>query len=94
MELAGGIDTLVARTREVLEGRDLGDGVQAAKVDGKLASHMAEWAWLSHPENAEVQQLVLDTFKARILDPESNTQEMLTYLDRMTEARQRQLDAD
>ena len=41
-----------------------------------------------------VQQLVLDAFKARILDPESNTQEMLAYLDRMTEARQRQLAAE
>jgi hypothetical protein len=28
------------------------------------------------------------------LDPESNTQEMLAYLDRMTEARQRQLDVE
>jgi hypothetical protein len=71
--------------------RDLGDGVQAADVDLKLASHMSELAWLSNPEHPAVQQLVLDAFKARILDPESNTQEMLAYLDRMTEARQRQL---
>jgi alkyl sulfatase BDS1-like metallo-beta-lactamase superfamily hydrolase len=94
VELAGGIDALVARTRTLLDVRDLGDGVQAAEVDKKLASHMAEWAWLSHPENPQVQQLVLDAYKARILDPESNTQEMLAFLDRMTEARQRQLDSE
>jgi hypothetical protein len=30
-----------------------------------------------------VHQLVIDAFKARILDPDSNTQELLSYLDRM-----------
>ena len=94
VELAGGIDSLIERTRAMLEVRDLGDGVRAAEVEMKLASHMAEWTWLSHPENPAVQQLVLDAFRARILDPESNTQEMLAYLDRMTEARQRQLSAE
>ena len=94
VELAGGIDPLVERARAMLEVRNLGDGIQTGEVDMKLASHMAEWAWLSHPENPGVQQLVLDAFKARILDPESNTQEMLAYLDRMTEARQRQLEAE
>ena len=91
VELAGGIDSVVERARAMLEARDLGDGIAAVETDLKLASHLAEWAWLSHPENPAVQQLVIDAFKARILDPESNTQEMLAYLDRMTEARQRQL---
>jgi alkyl sulfatase BDS1-like metallo-beta-lactamase superfamily hydrolase len=94
VELAGGIDAFVERTRTLLEVRDLGDGVQAADDDLKLASHMSEWAWLSNPEHPGVQQLVLDAFKARILDSESNTQEMLAYLDRMTEARQRQLEGE
>ena len=85
------IDSVVERARAILDVRDLGDGITASEVDAKLASHLAEWAWLSHPENPAVQQLVIDAFKARILDPESNTQEMLAYLDRMTEARQRQL---
>ncbi len=93
VELAGGIESLVERSREVLEGRDLGDGMRVVEADPRLASHLAEWAWLSDPDDPAVQQLVLDTFKLRILDPGSNTQEMLTYLDRMTEARQRQLDA-
>jgi len=94
VDLAGGIDAVLARAQVLLEKRDLGDGMRSAEVDLKLASHLAEWVWLSHPENPEVQQLVLDASKARILDPESNTQEMLAYLDRMTEARQRQLDAE
>jgi glyoxylase-like metal-dependent hydrolase (beta-lactamase superfamily II) len=94
VELAGGIDALVERGRSLLEVRDLGDGVTAGEEDLKLASHLAEWAWLSHPESPVVQQFVLDALKARILDPQSNTQEMLAYLDRMTEARQRQLGAE
>jgi alkyl sulfatase BDS1-like metallo-beta-lactamase superfamily hydrolase len=94
VELAGGIDSLVELARGKLEVLDLGDELHAAEVDMKLASHMADWAWLSHPEDPAVQQLVLDAFRARILDPESNTQEMLAYLDRMAEARQRQVGAE
>jgi hypothetical protein len=33
--------------------------------------------------------LVYDVYKARIMDPDTNTMEMLTYLDQMTAARQR-----
>jgi alkyl sulfatase BDS1-like metallo-beta-lactamase superfamily hydrolase len=94
IELAGGIDSVVGRARAILDVRDLGEGTTASEVDAKLASHLAEWAWLSHPEDPDVQQLVIDAFRARILAPESNTQEMLAYLDRMTEARQRQLAAE
>jgi alkyl sulfatase BDS1-like metallo-beta-lactamase superfamily hydrolase len=94
VELAGGIDSVVERARAILDVRNLGDGITSTEADAKLASHLAEWAWLSHPEDPGVQQLVIDAFKARILDPESNTQEMLAYLDRMTEARQRQLAAE
>ena len=81
VELAGGIGALVSATRQTL-----GEDVQ-------LACHLADWAWLASPDEPAVQQLVLDVYKARILDPRSNTQEMLTYLDAMTAARQRQLDA-
>jgi hypothetical protein len=38
-----------------------------------------------------VQQLVIDVYRARIMDPATNTQELLTYLDQMTAARTRQL---
>ena len=36
-----------------------------------------------------MQQLVFDVYKARIMDPDTNTMEMLTYLDQMTAARER-----
>jgi hypothetical protein len=36
-----------------------------------------------------VQQLVFDVYKARILDPGTNTMEMPTYLDQMTATRER-----
>ena len=77
--LAGGVDELINRTREVL------------KTDVVLASHMADWAWIAEENNQGVQQLVIDVYKARILDPKSNTQEILAYLDQMTLARKKQL---
>ncbi|MAZ87125.1 MAG: MBL fold metallo-hydrolase [Cellvibrionaceae bacterium] len=80
-QLAGGIDRLVARAREV------------AKTDIVMASHLTDWAWYGHPQNPAVQALVIEVYKQRIEDERSNTMEMLAYLELMTEARQRQLDA-
>lgn len=77
--LAGGIDPLVAHTRRLLVD------------DVVMACHFADWAFLAEPNNPQVQQLVLDVYKARILDPATNTQEMLTYIDQMALARQQQL---
>ncbi len=77
--LAGGIEQLVAHTRQLID-----DDIQ-------LACHLTDWAYLSYPERDDVQQLVIDTYKARILDSKSNTMEMLTYLNTMADARQRQL---
>ena len=57
--------------------------------DIRLASHLADWLFYARPDDAEVQQLVFDVYKARIMDPSANTQEMLTYLDQMTAARAR-----
>ncbi|MEM7411279.1 MAG: MBL fold metallo-hydrolase [Myxococcota bacterium] len=81
VESAGGMDAFVDRTREYLA------------TDVILASHFADWAWLAEPENAAVQQLVLDVYRERILDPRSNTQDMLAYLDAMALARDAQLAA-
>lgn len=80
-QLAGGIAPLLARTRELIES------------DIQLACHLADWAYLAAPENPDVQDLVIDVYRARILDPESNTQEILTYLNQMVDARSRQLEA-
>lgn len=77
--LAGGIDGLVARTRELID------------TDIVLACHFADWAFVAEPENPDVQQLVVDAYLARILDPRSNTMEMLNYVKTMTQARELQL---
>ncbi len=79
VELAGGIDALAGRARELAD-RDL-----------PLACHLADWAFLANPESPVSQSLVIDLYEMRILDPTSNTQEMLAYLDAMVEAREAQL---
>ena len=79
VEAVGGIDSLVALTRDMM------------KSDIQLASHFTDWAWLAAASNTNVQQLVIDVYTARILDPKSNTQEILAYLDLMAEARSRRL---
>lgn len=77
VELAGGIDGLVAFSREL------------SGVDLTLASHFTDWAYYADPENPEVQQLVLEIYRRRILSDESVTQEMLVYLDHMAAVRER-----
>ena len=78
-DMAGGLPELVETARSLLD------------IDVQLACHFADWAWLAAPENPAVQQLVLTAYRARILDEDSNTQEMLAYIDAMTAARSRQL---
>lgn len=78
-ELAGGVDALLEKAREVLP------------QDVQMASHITDWAWLLDPENPAVQQLVIDVYTDRILDPASNTQEILAYLDVMAAARTLQM---
>ena len=46
---------------------------------------------MADENNPAVQELVIDVYKARILDPSANTQEILAYLDQMTLARKKQL---
>jgi alkyl sulfatase BDS1-like metallo-beta-lactamase superfamily hydrolase len=81
VRLAGGIDQLIAHTRALLDS------------DVQLACHLADWAFLAQPDHPDVQALVIETYGLRILDPESNTMEMLTYIDQMTAARTLQLAA-
>jgi alkyl sulfatase BDS1-like metallo-beta-lactamase superfamily hydrolase len=80
-ELAGGTQALADRAQELLES------------DLRLASHLADWALLADPASPEAQALVIESYRRRILDPASNTQEMLAYLDAMATVRQAQLDA-
>ena len=81
VQLAGGIDALVNAARQARDG------------DVQMACHLADWAWLAAPDDPRVQALVIETYLARITDGQSNTQEMLAYIDAMTAVRQRQLDA-
>ena len=81
VQLAGGVASIDQRARALI-GSDV-----------KMASHLADWAWYADPNNPVTQQLVIDVYRARVLDKESNTQEILAYISLMTEARQLQLDA-
>lgn len=78
IDLAGGSVPEVAGYARDLISRDI-----------RLASHLADWLFYARPDDADVQQLVFDVYRARIMDPDTNTQEMLTYLDQMTAARER-----
>jgi glyoxylase-like metal-dependent hydrolase (beta-lactamase superfamily II) len=79
VEMAGGLQALDTHARQLL------------LEDVQLACHLADWAFYAEPESPVAQQLIIDVYKQRILDPRSNTQEMLAYLDQITEARARQL---
>jgi alkyl sulfatase BDS1-like metallo-beta-lactamase superfamily hydrolase len=73
--LAGGMASLDAFARET------------ARTDLRLACHLADQAFRADPGDPLARQLVLDVYLARILDPSSNTQEILAYLDQMARAR-------
>jgi alkyl sulfatase BDS1-like metallo-beta-lactamase superfamily hydrolase len=78
IELAGGNIPAITTYARGLIGQDI-----------RLASHLTDWLFYARPDDPKVQQLVFDVYKARIMDPDTNTMEMLTYLDQMTAARQR-----
>jgi len=82
VSLAGGVQSIVARAREL------------AATDIELACHLTDWAFLAYPEDPDVEALVIEVYEQRILDKESNTQEMLNYVKVMAQARQYQLDRD
>ena len=79
VEMAGGVEQVDARARELI-------GTEIA-----LASHLADWAYFAAPDDPVAQQLVLDVYRARILRPDSLTQESVAYLDFMASVKQRQL---
>jgi alkyl sulfatase BDS1-like metallo-beta-lactamase superfamily hydrolase len=78
IELAGGDVQAIAAYARQLIGEDI-----------RLASHLTDWLFYSRPDDADVQQLVFEVYKARIMHPDTNAMEMLTYLDQMTAARER-----
>ncbi|QFU75652.1 MBL fold metallo-hydrolase [Halioglobus maricola] len=78
IELAGGNVPAIVEYAQGLIGQDI-----------RLASHLTDWLFYARPDDPSVQQLVYDVYKTRIMDPDTNTMEMLTYLDQMTAARER-----
>jgi alkyl sulfatase BDS1-like metallo-beta-lactamase superfamily hydrolase len=72
-ELAGGVDNVVARARELVE------------TDSTMACHLADWAYFAGTGNREAARAVLDVYRARIVNDSRNTQEVLMYLDHMTD---------
>jgi len=82
VELAGGMAAVDARARELLTAGEL-----------RLACHLADWAWLADPKDPVALQLALDVYAARAVAPEVLVQERLEYVQRMAEARARQLAA-
>ncbi len=82
VEDMGGMKAFAARTREIM------------KSNARLASQYADWAFEADPTAALSQQLVIDVYRERILDPDCRTQEALVYIDAMAAARQAQIDAE
>lgn len=74
-ELAGGIQNMITSAKRMMYS------------DLAMAAHIADWAFLAEPENEDVQRLVIEVYSMRIMDPASNTQEMLAYLDHMAKVR-------
>ena len=58
-----------------------------------MASHIADWAWYGNPGDPVAQRLLIDVYAHRIVSTESNTQEILAWLEAMTKARRLQLSA-
>ncbi len=71
--LAGGIDAVVARAREL------------AESDSTMACHLVDWAWYADPADTETAGAVIELYTARIVNDTRNTQEVLMYLDHMTD---------
>jgi glyoxylase-like metal-dependent hydrolase (beta-lactamase superfamily II) len=59
-QLAGGVDKLIARGRELL-----------ASGDAKTAAHVAEWATRAAPQDVEAQALKRDVYARRLNDEPS-----------------------
>lgn len=80
VELAGGMEIFVAKARRIM------------RKDLQIAAHLADHAYFGYPEDPKAQDLAFDVYRARILDPSSNTMEMVAYLDLLTEIRMRRLE--
>lgn len=72
VDLAGGMDALVAHTRKLLES------------DPALAAHFADWAYAAQPEDPRALQLGLDVY-ARRIRPGTPVNQIGVYVQHMAE---------
>jgi alkyl sulfatase BDS1-like metallo-beta-lactamase superfamily hydrolase len=72
-ELAGGVDVVIARARELVD------------TDPKMACHLVDWAYYADQGNHDAAHAVLEIYRDRIVNNGGNTQEVLMYLDHMTD---------
>ena len=79
-QLAGGVDKLVERAREL------------SVKDPVMACHLVDWAFFADEHHLEAARAVIDVYRDRIIHDTKNTQQVLVFLDQMAEARIRLLD--
>lgn len=77
IRLAGGMDALDKRARELLPNNP------------KLAARLADWAFFGAPENVKALRLTVDIYMARLAEPDMPVQEGLVYFDQAARARAR-----
>jgi glyoxylase-like metal-dependent hydrolase (beta-lactamase superfamily II) len=75
IRLAGGIETLDRRARELLP------------ADPKLAARLADWAFFGEPDNPVALRLTVDVYMARLAEANMPVQEGLVYFDQASKAR-------
>ncbi len=75
LRLAGGLDTVDLRARELLTS------------DTKLAARLADWAYYGAPGDPKALQLTIDVYLARMAEKDMPLQEATVYLDQAAKAR-------
>lgn len=75
VQLAGGIDALDRRARELLS------------TDPKLAARLADWAYYGAPGDPRALRLTVDVYMARLAEPDMPVQEGTVYFDHAAKAR-------
>ena len=77
IRLAGGIEALDKRAREILP------------TNAMLAARLADWAQYGAPDDSRALRLAVDVYMARIAEPNMPVQEGLVYFDVAAKARAR-----
>lgn len=75
VRLAGGVDALDRRARELLP------------TDPKLAARLADWAYFGAPGDPRALRLTVDVYMARLAEPDMPVQEGTVYFDHAAKAR-------